>query len=66
MYKDKESEKKYNMDAALVTEKHKLNTPTPWLILIEVSIPSTPAVVLYLVRNTNDIIYNSTTYTAFP
>jgi len=54
------------MDNSLILEKNKLSSTTPWLILLEVTIPSTPAVTLYLVRNTEDITYNSQTYTAFP
>lgn len=54
------------MDSALVTEKHQLATPTPWLILLEVAIPTTPTTTLYLVRNVDDISFNSQVYTAFP
>lgn len=54
------------MDNTLVSEKHKLNTPTPWLILLEVNVPTIPPTTLYLVRNTEDIIFNSQTYIAFP
>lgn len=54
------------MDASLTLEKNKLNSTIPWLILLEVCIPSTPATILYLVRNTDDITFNSQAYTAFP
>ncbi len=54
------------MDTSLVLEKNKLSGTVPWLILLEVSIPSTPATTIYLVRNTEDITFNSQTYTAFP
>ena len=54
------------MDTSLLLEKNKLHSTIPWLILLEVTIPSTPATTIYLVRNTDDIIFNSQTYTAFP
>ena len=47
-------------------DKYKLNSTIPWLILLEVTIPSTPATTLYLVRNTENITYNLQTYAAFP
>ncbi len=54
------------MDNALTTEKHQLATPTPWLILLEVNVPTAPPTTLYLVRNTEDIVFNLQTYIAFP
>lgn len=55
------------MDSSLVSEKHQLFSTTAWLILLEVSVPTTPTpTTLYLVRNTEDIVFNSKTYTAFP
>ena len=54
------------MDTSLLLEKNKLNSTIPWLILLEVTIPSTPATTLYLVRNKENITYNLQTYAAFP
>jgi len=54
------------VDTSLLLEKNKLNSTIPWLILLEVTIPSTPATTLYLVRNTENITYNLQTYAAFP
>jgi len=54
------------VDALLEIEKNKLYSTTAWLILAEISIPTTPASTAYLVRNTEDIVFNSNTYTAFP
>lgn len=54
------------MDTSLLLEKNKLNSTIPWLILLEVTIPSTPAATLYLVRNTENITYNGNEYQNFP
>jgi phage-related protein len=53
-----------NIPAALILEKNKLATPNPWLLLFDVMLPESTT--LYVVRNTEDIIFNGHTYTAFP
>ena len=54
------------METSLVLEKNKLSSTTPWLILLEINVPSTPPTTVYLVRNTENITFNSQEYTAFP
>ena len=55
-----------NFSQTLIQEKNKLSSTYPWLILLDISIPSTPASIIYLVRNTDDIVFNGQTYIAFP
>ena len=53
-----------SLPANLVTEKNKLHSTDPWLILLDITLTdSTP---IRLVRNTEDVTYNTNTYTAFP
>lgn len=53
------------LPAALITAKNQLSQSDPWLLLIIVElVPSTTY--LYLVRNTEDVTFNSQVYTAFP
>ena len=54
------------METSLVLEKNKLSSTTPWLILLEINVPSIPPTTVYLVRNTENITFNSQEYTAFP
>jgi phage-related protein len=54
------------MNSLLEIEKNKLSSTVPWLILAEVTIPDGLGTIVYLVRNTEDIVFNSQTYTAFP
>ncbi len=53
-----------NLPIALILEKNKLATPNPWLILLDITLPD--STVLYLVKNTEDIVFQARTYTAFP
>lgn len=52
------------LPANLITEKNLLSGTAPWLILIDVYVDISTT--LYLVRNTEDITFNSQLYTAFP
>lgn len=52
------------LDSNLILEKNKLAGEQPWLILLEVELTDTETI--YLVRNTEDITFGSTTYQAFP
>lgn len=54
------------ISSLLILEKNKLSSTYPWLILLDITIPSTPSTTIYLVRNTEDITFNGQTYTAFP
>jgi phage-related protein len=53
------------LPANLIAEKNKMASLAPWLVLLEIEIPGsgTP---LYIVRNTEDIVFNGHTYIAFP
>ena len=52
------------LPAALVGEKNKLHSTSPWLLLLDITLTDTTAI--RLVRNTEDIVFNGNTYTAFP
>jgi phage-related protein len=52
------------LDSNVILEKNKLAGEAPWLLLLEVQL--TTAETVYLVRNTENITFNSTTYIAFP
>jgi phage-related protein len=54
------------LPASLIIEKNKTASTSPWLILLETSLPTTPATAIRLVRNTDNITYDSKLYTAFP
>ena len=49
------------LPANLIIEKNKIATPSAWLIMLEIG--PTP---IRIVRNNEDITYNSNLYTAFP
>ncbi len=56
-----------NLPSALIIEKNKLNTASPWLILLEITLQSGAAnETFYFVRNTENVTYNGQAYTAFP
>lgn len=58
------------LSQAAILEKNKIASSNVWLILLEITIPATTAgqlpTVLRLVRNTEDIVWNSELWTAFP
>lgn len=51
---------------ALILEKNKLASAEPWLLLLRLTLTETPLAYLYLVRNTDNVVYDGQTYTAFP
>jgi len=55
-----------SLSANLVTEKNKLHSTDPWLILLDITLPD--STVIRLVRNTVDVTFpvGGNTYTAFP
>lgn len=53
-----------NLSAALILEKNRLATPNPWLLLLDIELPD--ATMLYICRNTEDVVFQTRTYTAFP
>ncbi len=53
-----------NLPIALLLEKNKLATPNPWLITLDVAFPNGST--LYLVRNTEDIVFQARAYQKFP
>lgn len=52
-----------NLPLALRTEKNKLISTAPWLLLLTVTLPDTS--VIRLVRNTEDVTFGGNVYTAF-
>ncbi len=54
-----------NLPLNLILEKNKLATPNPWLTTLDVIFPA-PASPLYLVNNTEDIVFGGRTYQRFP
>lgn len=52
-----------NLTNALILEKNKLSSEHPWLLLLDVGCGGTT---LYLVRNTENFVFNGITYEAFP
>lgn len=55
-----------SLPANIIIEKNKLASPNPWLILLEITLTDTDATILRFVRNTEDVIFEGNTYTAFP
>lgn len=53
-----------NLPLALRLEANKLVSTRPWLLLLELTLPDTS--VLRFVRNTEDILFNGYTWTAYP
>lgn len=45
--------------------KNSIRQEKPWLILLDITLNNDAEDVLYLVRNTEDIVFNGNTYTAF-
>ena len=55
-----------SLPANLIIEKNKLSTAGVWVILLEVTLTDTPATTLRFARNTEDVVFEGETYTAFP
>jgi lambda family phage minor tail protein L len=53
-----------SLSAALILEKNKLATPNPWIVLLDIKLPDDS--MIYVARNTEDVVFNGHTYTAFP
>lgn len=53
-----------NLSTALILEKNRLATPNPWLLLLDIRLPDDT--LLYICRNTEDVVFQTRTYTAFP
>lgn len=57
------------LSQAAIIEKNKINSDNAWLILLEITIPPTAhevPIVMRLVRNTEDIMWNGLSWIAFP
>ena len=54
------------LPADLIIEKNKVYSNSPWLVLLDVTLPSTVTSHVRLLRNTEDILYAEDNYTAFP
>ena len=55
-----------NLPLALILEKNKLATANPWLITLDMAFPAPVSTTLYLVQNTEDVVFDGRTYTKFP
>ena len=53
-----------NLSAAARLELHKVASTGAWLILLEIRVPGLET--LYVVRNTENIVWNGITWQAFP
>ncbi len=54
------------LPANLITAKNALASTHPWILLLEVTIPSDPEEIIRLARNTEDVEFQGNPYTAFP
>lgn len=52
-----------NLPPALIRAANRMDQTSPWLILLDIVLPN---VTLYLVNNTEDIVFGGQTYNAFP
>lgn len=53
-----------SLSEALIFEKNKLATPSAWIVLLEITL--TDDTVFRFARNTEDVVFDGNTYTAFP
>ena len=54
-----------NLPAVLVIEKNKIASANPWLVTLDIVL-AVSGTQLYFVHNTEDIVFQGRTYTAFP
>lgn len=55
-----------SLSAALILEKNKIASPNPWLITLDIALNDPSNTIIYLVKNTENITFQTITYTAFP
>mgnify|MGYP000919822370 FL=1 len=55
-----------SLASAIAVAKHKLSDEGAWLILLEIQFNDEESTILRLVRNTEDIIWDGETWTAYP
>ena len=55
-----------SLPADLIIEKNKIASDSAWLVLLDITMNDPNETHLRFVRNTEDIIFDSNTYTAFP
>jgi len=53
------------LPAALIAEKNLLASKSSWILLLDVTIPDGLSTVIHLARNTEDVVFNGTTYLKF-
>ena len=53
-----------NISNALIAEKNKVNSSSPWLILIEITLTDENSTVLRFVRNTEDVTFETHLFSA--
>lgn len=54
------------MSSFAITEKNKLSSSSPFVIILQITIPGNPATVVYVANNNEDITWNGHTYYAVP
>jgi lambda family phage minor tail protein L len=54
------------LSAAALLEMHKIAGDTAWIVLVEVTVPATPATTIRLCNNNEDVTWDGETWTAFP
>ena len=52
------------LPAVLILEKNKIATANPWLVTLDITLVNGEK--FYFVHNTEDIVFQGRTYTAFP
>lgn len=55
-----------DLPIALIFEKNRLASASPWLILLEITLTDEGTTKLRFARNTEDVVFNGETYKAFP
>jgi len=55
-----------DLPIALIIEKNRLASASPWIILIEITLTDNDETKLRFARNTEDVIFDGETYKAFP
>jgi hypothetical protein len=56
------------LPASIISSKNKVDNPYPWLVLLDIIIPTTPPLPLYIVNNNENVFFGSPAqeYTAVP
>jgi phage-related protein len=55
-----------SLHPSIIEAKNRMGNIYPWLFIIDITVPTTPAVTWYFVANTENITFNGQEYTAMP